>query len=143
MKPLPHSVFGFALGVLAGTASGAEIVTHTVETPYQNGRQEIRVLLPDTYRDGKSYRVLYVLPVARGFERRYGNALDILRRMDAHNRYDCIIVQMGFEKEPWYGDHATDPNTRQESYLKEFVVPFVEKHYRTIGGRGQPYRSGP
>jgi len=109
------------------------IRVHTVETPYQNGRQEIRVLLPDTYPRDKSYRVLYVLPVEKGFEQRYGYGLGILKAMNAHNRHDLIIVQMGFEKVPWYGDHATDPKTRQASYLKEFVVPFIEKHYSTKG----------
>ena len=109
---------------------------HTVETPYQNGRQEIHVLLPDGYREGKSYRVLYALPVEKGFEQRYGYGLGILKEMNAHNKHDLIVVQAGFEKEPWYGDHATDPKTRQASYLKEFVVPFIERHYSTLGQPG-------
>jgi hypothetical protein len=108
------------------------VKVHTVETEYQNGRQEIRILLPDDYRSDRFYRVLYVLPVEKGFDQRYGYGLGVLKQMDAHNKYDIIIVQMGFEKEPWYGDHATDPNTRQASYLKEFVVPFIEKQYSTI-----------
>ena len=106
---------------------------HTVETPYQNGRQEIHVLLPDSYRDNKPHRVLYVLPVEKGFEQRYGYGLGVLKEMNAHNKHDLIIVEMGFEKEPWYGDHVTDPNTRQASYVKEFVVPFIESHYSTMG----------
>jgi enterochelin esterase-like enzyme len=56
--------------------------------------------------------------------------------MNAHNKHDLIIVEMGFEKEPWYGDHVTDPNTRQASYLKEFAVPFIERHYSTLGMPG-------
>ena len=111
------------------------IRVHTVETPYQNGRQEIHVLLPDSYGDDKPYRVLYVLPVEKGFEQRYGYGLGVFKEMNAHNRHDLIVVQMGFEKEPWYGDHATDPKIRQASYLKEFVVPFIEKRYSTMGER--------
>jgi enterochelin esterase-like enzyme len=106
---------------------------HTVKTKYQNGKQEIRVLLPDKYNKERCYRVLYVLPVEKGFEKRYGYGLGILEQMNAHNTYDIIVVQMGFEKEPWFGDHATDTKARQASYLKEFVVPFVEKHYSTMG----------
>jgi len=105
---------------------------HTVETEYQNGKQEIRVLLPDDYHKDNYYRVLYVLPVEKGFDQRYGYGLGVLKQMDAHNKHDIVVVQMGFEKDPWYGDHATDPNTRQAGYLKEFVVPFVEKHYSTM-----------
>ena len=115
-------------GARAGTAK-----SYLVESEYQNGEQEIRLLLPDDYGKDKAYRVLYVLPVEKGFEQRYGYGLGVLKQMNAHNRHDIIIVQMGFEKEPWYGDHATDPKTRQASYLKEFVVPFVEERYSTIG----------
>ena len=106
---------------------------HTVETEYQNGKHEIRVLLPDNYSKGRCYRVLYVLPVEKGFKKRYGYGLGVFKQMNAHNKYDIIIVQMGFEKEPWFGDHATDTKTRQASYLKEFIVPFIEKHYSTMG----------
>ena len=40
---------------------------HEVETEFQNGKQEIRVLLPDDYKKTSAYRVLYVLPTAAGF----------------------------------------------------------------------------
>lgn len=112
---------------------GDNVKIHAVETEYQKGKQEIRVLLPDDYREDRFYRVLYVLPVEKGFDQRYGYGLGVLKQMDAHNKYDIIAVQMGFEKEPWYGDHATDLRTRQATYLKEFVVPFIEKHYSTMG----------
>jgi len=59
---------------------------HTVETPYQNGRQEIHVLLPASYRKDKSYRVLYVLPVEKGFDQKYGYGLGILKEMNAHSK---------------------------------------------------------
>ena len=108
------------------------IIIHTIESQYQNGKQEIHVLLPDNYREDKLYRVLYVLPVEKEFDQRYGYGLGELKRMDAHNKYDLIIVQMGFEKEPWYGDHSTDPKARQASYLKEFVVPYIENYYSTM-----------
>jgi len=71
---------------------------HTVETEYQNSKQEIHVLLPDRYRKGKHYRVLYVLPVEKGFDQSYGYGLGVLKQMDAHNNHDLIIVQMGFRK---------------------------------------------
>jgi len=111
---------------------GDNVKIHTVETKYQKGKQEIRVLLPDDYREERFYGVLYVLPVEKGFDQRYGHGLGVLKQMDAHNEDDLIVVQMGFEKEPWYGDHATDPRTRQATYLREFVVPFIEKHYSTM-----------
>jgi enterochelin esterase-like enzyme len=113
----------------AVTKNGVKI--HTVETQYQNGKQEIRVLLPDDYKEGKLYNVLYLLPVEEGFNQRYGYGLGVLKEMDAHNKHDIIIVQMGFEKEPWYADHVRNPKASQASYLKEFIIPFIEKYYST------------
>jgi len=119
-----------SLPVVGLVAAGVE--AHTGESEFQNGKQEIRVLLPDDYSSQKQYPVLYVLPVVSGWTRRYDRSLDVLQKMDAHNRHDLIIVTMSFEKTPWYGDHAANPKIRQASYLKEHVVPFVEGRYSTI-----------
>ncbi len=119
----------FAYGPLLG-----KVVSFEVESEYQNGKREIRVLPPDDYSPAKKYRVLYVLPVEPGFESRYGYGLGLLEKMDVHNRRDLILVQPGFEKTPWYGDHDTDPKTRQESHLLRFVVPYVEERYSVLNG---------
>ena len=34
-----------------------------------------------------------------------------------------------FSHLPWYADHPTDPDIRQESYLLEVVIPFIEANY--------------
>lgn len=124
---------GLFAGLFCGLCAASRPESFTFETAYQHGKQEIRVLLPSSYQKTKQYPVLYVLPVERGFESRYGDGLAELQKLDAHNRYGLIIVSMGFEKEPWYGDHATDPKVRQASYLMEFVVPFIEGRYSTPG----------
>ncbi len=103
---------------------------HKVESPLQKGVREVRVLLPKGYSPKSKYRVLYVLPVTTGFTG-YGYPLDILADMNAHNKYGLIIVQMDFTIEPWFGDHATDPQVRQATYLKDFVVPYIEQRYST------------
>jgi S-formylglutathione hydrolase FrmB len=33
---------------------------------------------------------------------------------------------------PWYGDHPHDLRIRQESYLVQFVVPFVERNFPVV-----------
>jgi enterochelin esterase-like enzyme len=130
---MQHALSVLALFCLLSVVRASEVKTHVIESEYQNGKQEIRVLLPDDYRKDGSYRVLYVLPVGKGFRKRFGYGLGILKQMNAHNQHNLIIVQMGFEKEPWFGDHATDPQVRQASHVKDFVVPFIEKHYATLG----------
>ncbi len=130
---MKYRFFALTLVHAISTLLAAPVEKYEVETEYQNGKQEIRVLLPDDYKMTRSYQVLYVLPVEKAFRKRFGYGLGVLEEMNAHNRYNLIIVQMGFEKEPWFGDHATDPKVRQASYVKEYVVPFIEKNYSTLG----------
>ncbi len=133
----PHNITTVFAGVatlwlFAMKAVSGEIIVHKVESEYQNGKQEIRVLLPDNYDEAKHYSVLNVLPFEPGFKTQFGYGLGTLQQMNAHNLYELTIVQMGFEKEPWFGDHASDSWTRQASYVKEFVVPFIEARYSTL-----------
>ena len=130
---MKYRIYALTLVHAISTLLAAPVEKYEVETEYQNGKQEIRVLLPDDYKMTRSYQVLYVLPVEKAFRKRFGYGLGVLEEMNAHNRYNLIIVQMGFEKEPWFGDHATDPKVRQASYVKEYVVPFIEKNYSTLG----------
>ena len=53
----------------------AHIETHLMESEYQGGKQEIRVLVPDNYRETTPYRVLYVLPVENGLQDGFGDGL--------------------------------------------------------------------
>ncbi|MBE2180640.1 MAG: hypothetical protein IAE97_09240 [Chthoniobacterales bacterium] len=108
-----------------------QFTSFPVTSPYQSGTHEIRVVLPDGYDPQKRYRVLYILPVGAGPGKK--SALKVFRGLDIANRHDLILVEMTFEKVPWYGDHATNPLVRQESHLRDFVVPWVEEKYSTLG----------
>lgn len=114
------------IGLGAGFAETPRI--YTEGTPYQNKAKEIRVLVPDAYHSSKKYPVVYVLPVGTG----NGSALRVFMQANLHNRHDVILVELCYEVVPWFGDHPTDPRIRQESYLRDFVVPFVEEKYSTL-----------
>ncbi len=109
--------------------TGKKIKTYEAESPYQNGKQKIRVLLPDSYPKSRPYRVLYLLPISGGLD----GGLEFFQRENIQNRHDLIVVEPAFEKMPWFGDHVTDLKTRQASYMREFVVPFIESRYDTVG----------
>ncbi|MEX2607246.1 MAG: alpha/beta hydrolase-fold protein [Kiritimatiellia bacterium] len=106
----------------------------TPSSPFLGEDCDVRVLLPDPLEPGKRYRTLYVLPVV-GVKGRgeFGDGLEELRKADAHNRWGLIVVAPSFDSVPWYGSHATDPKIRHEQYLKEVVVPFVEKNFPATG----------
>jgi S-formylglutathione hydrolase FrmB len=113
-------------------------VGHEVRSPYQAKATRIRVLLPDRPTNGARYPVVYVLPVEAGDESRYGDGLLEVRKQDLHNKLGAAFVAPTFSHLPWYADHPTNPEIRQETYLLKVVVPFVDKTYPVraeAGGR--------
>ena len=105
------------------------ILTHSVASSYQASRTEIKVLLPDRLEHGKRYPVVYVLPVEARSENRYGDGLMEVKQRNLHNKHRVIFVAPTFSHLPWYADHPTDPEIRQETYFLKVVVPFVEERY--------------
>lgn len=108
---------------------------HRVTSEFQRGETLIRVLLPKQIESGKRLRVLYLLPVEAGTERRYGDGLAEAKRLDLANRHQLICVAPTFSHLPWYADHPTDKAIRQESYFVQVVVPAVEKRYPALAER--------
>lgn len=107
----------------------AGFLVHEVECPYQAGKTEIRVLIPDKMDKGKRYPVIYLLPVEAGRENRYGDGLTEAKKHDLHNKLQVIFVAPTFSHLPWYADHPTDKRIGQETYFLKVVVAFVEKTY--------------
>ena len=104
-------------------------LVHEVKSPYQAGTTRIRVLMPDAPEKGKTYPVVYVLPVEAGTESRYGDGLKEVKKLDLHNSLKAVFVAPTFSHLPWYADHPTKTDVRQETYFLKVVVPFVEKTY--------------
>ena len=121
--------------ISSGQQDARGIRVHTVRCEYQAGVTEIRVLMPDRIDAERRYRVLYVLPVEAGNGVRWGDALGELLKHDLHNKHQLICVMPSFSHLPWYADHPTDAEIRQESYFVRVVVPTVEKHYPALARR--------
>jgi S-formylglutathione hydrolase FrmB len=132
----------FALPPLPGSRAPDEAVTvseakrdsdgflvHEVRSPYQAAMTQIRVLLPDKLEEGKRYPVVFVLPVEAGTGDHYGDGLLELKKLDLHNKLQAIFVAPTFSHLPWYADHPTNTEIRQETYFIKVVVPFIEKTY--------------
>ena len=111
------------------------LLVHTVRSPYQAGPTHVRVLLPDRIEPDARYRVLYVLPVEAGEQSHYGDGLSEIKKRGLHNRHRLICVAPTFSHLPWYADHLTDPQLRQESYFLKVVLPLVERTYPVREGR--------
>jgi hypothetical protein len=102
-----------------------------VESPYQRGRNVVRILLPEKFKPADPHRVLYVLPVEEKLGTRWGDPLNEALEKGLHDKHDLICVYPTFDTLPWYGRHAKDPAIRHELYMTKVVVPLIEKRYRT------------
>jgi hypothetical protein len=104
------------------------LLVHSVLSPFQAGPTEIKVLLPTVPKDARS-PVVYLLPVEARDGHRYGDGLLAVKKLDLHERFGAIFVEPEFSHLPWYADHPTDPEIRQESYFLTVVTPLIEKRY--------------
>src|SRR5437867_637350 len=91
-------------------------LVHEVRSPYQAKATLIRVLPPDKVEAGKTYPAVYVLPVEAGTESRYGDGLKEVKKLDLNNTLGAVFVAPTFSHLPWYADHPTKPEVRQERY---------------------------
>jgi hypothetical protein len=136
-------ILTFALSSAPGTQPNADSVTitdakkdandflvHEARSPYQANATQIRVLLPDKLVPDKRYPVAYVLPVEAGNEDRYGDGLLEIKKQNLHNKFAAIYVAPTFSHLPWYADHPTNKEIRQEAYFLKVLMPFIEKTYQ-------------
>jgi len=107
---------------------------HEVKSPYQSGTARIRVLMPTDAGPGNRYPVIYVLPVEPLGENRFGDGLLEIKKHHLQSKHRAIFVAPDFSQLPWYADHPTDSKIRQESYLLDCVIPFVDRTYPVQGG---------
>lgn len=120
--------------VSEGKIDNNGFVVHKVKSEYQEGETWIRVLLPDNLQTGKRYPVLYILPVESFMDTtKYGDGLKEAKKVNLQNKHGGLIcVYPTFSNLPWFADHPTNPKIRQESYMLNIVVPFIEKTYPAV-----------
>jgi enterochelin esterase-like enzyme len=123
---LPQSVESTA----SDPKTDADGVVHiTITSSAQSKPVEVRILAPGALPVGEERRFLYVLPVEKEGDSRYGDGLAEARRLGLHEKHGMVVVAPGFAELPWYADHPTNPKRRDESHLLEAVLPLVEKRY--------------
>jgi hypothetical protein len=89
-----------------------------------------------------SKRIVYLLPVESAGNHAFGNALDEAKKLDLANRYGVVFVEPDFAQIPWYADHPSDPEIRQESHLVKVVIEGVERELGWSGATVRRYLVG-
>jgi S-formylglutathione hydrolase FrmB len=112
------------------------VVDYSVNSSYQlpGASNVLRILTPQAGVN-QSTRFLYVLPVQSGlpsspnYNPGYGDGMSVAQRLQLADRYNLVVVAPSFNQagpDPWYADSQTTPSLRQESYITNHVVPFVD-----------------
>lgn len=107
----------------------------TVSTPSASMHKNIKavVIKPDTYKDGKSFPVVYLL---HGYS---GNYADWVVKAPglAHlaDEFQLLIVCADGNFGSWYFDSPVDTASKYETYISNELVNWVDKAYRTIANR--------
>jgi hypothetical protein len=113
---------------VTGKVQGVESII--LRSPFQPGKPGLHILKPDRPAD-MPQRLLFVLPVEAMDGHRWGNGLAHVQKHNLHNKYNLIVVAPTFSQLPWFADHATDEDVRQESYFIKAVLPYVLGRYPT------------
>ncbi len=100
-----------------------------VASPYQQGETLVRFLVPKVLEPPEKRRILFVLPVEPGVRTRWGDPVRAARAAEAADRFGFVVVLPTFSTWPWYCDHPTKRDLRQESYVLEVLVPLVARLY--------------
>jgi hypothetical protein len=118
-----------ALFTATGKTTDEQGVDHytVTSTATQTEPVELRVYRPDGW-DGR--RILYVLPVAKHSveEPLYGDGLTLVRQSGKAD--DMLIVAPDFTWGSWYADDLEGPRHRDEMFMVQGVVPFVDQAYK-------------
>jgi len=84
-------------------------------------------------------RARNVLPVEPGDESRWSGGLGEAMKHDLHNKHRVIFVASTFSQLPWYADHPTNREVRQE---RCFTERKISHEYRDGPQRIHDWHSG-
>jgi hypothetical protein len=94
--------------------------------------QILRVLIPTAPDTSYEPAFIYALPVLEGLSGTFGDGLDVIRVLGAHNTYNLTVIEPTFDIEPWYADNSTDSGKKYETFMVE-LAGWVESNLGTGG----------
>jgi hypothetical protein len=122
----------FEAHFLGADANGVE--SYNMSSNYNGyGPHVLRVLRPNTPAPNTAHNFLFALPVEAEGGNNFGNAMETLRVLNAHNAYNVTIIEPSFPLPPWYADNPLDPNYRFESFMIMELQPWVKANLATTG----------
>jgi hypothetical protein len=123
---------GFEAHYISTDGNGVESY-HVFSADNGYGPHVLRVLRPNSPAPGVAHNFLYVLPVEPEGGTLFGDGLEALRELNAHNQYNVTVIAPSFPIDPWYADHPTDPNYKFESFMSWEIQPWVTANLASTG----------
>lgn len=107
----------------------------TVDTYSESMKKNIKavVILPDSYKTGKIYPVVYLLhgagDIYAGWVKKAPNVVALA------DTYQQIIVCPDGNVTSWYFDSPVNKAWKYETYITKELIPWVDTHFKTIKDR--------
>jgi hypothetical protein len=113
------------------TYSVASIINqHNVPPP--TGPQDMRVLTPTSPSSRYAHAFLWLLPVEPGQGSTFGDPIAQVQALGLQDTYNLTCIQPGFPFDPWYANNDTDPNTQEETFMRQLVA-WAKAHLAITG----------
>ena len=117
-------------GVVVAYAADVEEVSLASNALKTN--MPVRVILPKGYRDSDArYPVIYILHGAGGTCK----VVSDVHEQELCDRYGVIGIAPDGTKTGWWWDSPMEPQMKLETHVVKDVVPWVDRHYRTLACR--------
>ena len=120
----------------------SRVTRHNLTSTQQAAPTIVRVLEPTRRSAAVRWPVVYVLPVEAGDGKRWGDPLKEVKRHGLDRKYDVIWAFPTFADLPWYANHPTNTQIRQESYFLKDVLPLVEARHGAMRQRSGRFLLG-
>ncbi len=118
----------FLSAVLSGQA--ATLDTLRIPSAAMHKTLSAVVVVPQAYQnDTTSFPVIYLLHGWSGSYKDWPAHIDLRPLAD---RYGFILVCPNGGYDSWYLDSPVDSSNRYETYITHEVIPFIDRHYRTV-----------
>jgi hypothetical protein len=101
-----------------------------IKSDYQEDSTRISIV-HDVLHDDSVLNLVFVLPVEAHKEKyQYGNGIDECRKLLDSNRVatNVVFIQPDYIRVPWYVNHVSNPEVRQEHYTLE-VIDLMKARY--------------
>lgn len=128
-KSLLSAISAFVFCIVTSAFSQTEVM---VRSESMNKDVPVTVITPDSYSEGLSFPVVYLLHGFSDDHRKWAADGHVGRLSDQH---DVIVVMPDGGYSSWYFDSPVMPEYKYETFVSKELISYIDGNYRTIPDR--------